>query len=1203
MITENELNISNKSYINKDFPVIYTELLEIAKKLSSSYNPETSNETDPFIVLLKLLAFIGDKLNYNADSKILEAFMPSATQETSMRNLCEMVGYDMKYYIAPETEIFVTYVGDETFDSNHTSFTLPRLTTVVSTQEGDVQYVLKSNCVITGKNVEQLIGTPVIQGQLKTLTVFDSETILLENLDSNNRVYFPEVTVAQNGVFVTGGTVKSTSDWQSVSNLNLTETGSAVFKFGFDSFRGFPYIEFPKDIASLIGSGLKVQYIVTNGPNGNVKANSLTTLKSPLKFKWDNDDSGDEISLEVATGEKSPLIITNVNAAINGAEPESINSAYNNYKKTIGTFNTLVSTKDYANAIYNLMDNMNLYSLVSNVQVSDRRTDINYGSNIVTFNSEGATTKNVSSSSITAYDLCLYPLKTIKSNNITAFKDSFKPEENVDIITRELEDNKCLSHNYKELASTDLYAVKNYYRLTAKISTTTKVSNLEAVNILTNINSALVSKYSARNVDFGYEIPFDDLLETIETADERIKSVSLYEPELSTYFMQADGSEHKITETDGADYFMVIVAKNILSGKVSLFEYASMFDFDYGQEQTQGSIDEAEVATIDFVRDNIKSVTTHANIDVYNTVSESIPSNPTILKKNEVIQIVTPSLITDATYPYGINYFLKLNSSATQIDKDTEYQLETNEMCIFEWTDSNKNQKTEVYTQGDILKPNFNFKTTAKRKADSETPTKTITVEGQNYDVYTLTTNDKVEHRKVNKETTTRSFYCYWILNNSTNTLTFEYNEDTEEYTYMLEDGEYFFQTSPSFSNLYTYGAGTVIKKVGYDGVIWTANMLSIDDIDEKGLLGHKEYFSYREVNDNNYLTFIEQTIITLVKDNRIYTYNNQLGTLTNSFVDITTKATAVHYSLDGGENYDSLSALTYTGGYWKIRERLDIDCGPNSPQVLDGNQSMEFKYVVSSVEHTLTIAKSNTVNPIIEFSRLHQVGGGDNVDLRTVNIDNTSNILLETAFFYEEDDDNKAKNRNAYGYDVLSSLTIPKTYNIPVVANETLIMMIYNNITSTGTLSATVSSGGKIALAKDYSADWSDSVSFSDSLNLTSGVNCVIIKGATTVTISVSDDFNGTVVVSKPKLIKGINPQLGLSSSQESDIISTLTEYDTTDLFYYNNDIENSKAIESEDLSSPYAFYDYNNIANKWTISEIDFDNIDITIARSSLK
>ena len=1192
MITENELNISNKSYINKDFPVIYNELLETAKKLSSSYNPETSNETDPFIVLLKLLAFVGDKLNYNADSKILEAFMPSATQESSMRSLCEMVGYDMKYYIAPETEIFVTYVGDETFNATHSSFTLPKLTTVVSTQEGDVQYVLKSNCSILGKNVEQLTGTPVIQGQLKTLTVFDSETILLENLDSNNRIYFPEIAVAQNGVFVTGGNVTS-SDWELVSNLNLTETGSAVYKFGFDSYRGFPYIEFPKDIASLIGDGLTVKYIVTNGPNGNVKANSLTTLKSSLKFKWDGTD--DEISLETAEGEKSPLIITNVNAAINGAEPEKIDSAYNNYKKMIGTFNTLVSTRDYANAIYNLMDSMNLYSLVSNVQVADRRTDINYGNNVITFDTEGVSTKNISSG-ITAYDLCLYPLKPMKSISIASFKESFKPSDSTVSITRELEYNKCLSHNYHTLASSDLYAVKNYYLLKAKISTTTKVSNVEAINILTNINSALVSKYNARNVDFGYEIPFDDLLETIETADERIKSVSLYEPELSTYFLKANGDECRISGTEGSNYFMALVAKNILSGKVSLFEYDSMFEFDYGQKQTKGSIDSGSVDTIDFIRDKIESVTTHANISIFNTASQATPDNPTVLKKNEVIQIVTPSLITDATYPYGINYYLELVDSATQINKDAEYELKSNEKCIFEWTDSSKNIRYAVYAQGDILKPNFNFKTTAKRKADSETPTKTITIDGQEYELFTLTTNDKVEHRKVNRETTSRSFYCYWILNNSTNTLTFD--EVTGEY--MLEDGEYFFQTSPSFSSLYTYGAGTVIKKTGYSSVTWTAPILSLDDIDEKGLLGHKEYFSYREVDASNYLTFTEQTIITLVKDNRIYTYNHSLSTLTNSFADITDYATSVHYSFDNGENYAALSALSYTGGYWKIRERLDIDCGPDSPQVLDGNQSMIFNYKIGLVDHTLTVAKSDSVNPIIEFSRLHQVGGGNNVDLRTVNIDNTSNILLETAFCYEEDTDNKAKNRNESGYDVLSVL--PKTYNIPVVSNETLIMMIYNNNTTSGdkTLTATVSTGGYIGLAKNYGTTLD-----TDTLSLSSGINCVIIDNASSITISVpaGHSFSGTVVVSKPKLIKGINSQLGLSSSQEGNIISKITSLDTEDLFYYNNDVENSKIIESEDLSSPYAFYDYNNIANKWTISEIDFDNIDITIARSSLK
>ena len=58
MITENELRISNKSYTNKDFAVIYKEILDIAKKLSYKYDPEASNESDPFIVLLKLLAFV-----------------------------------------------------------------------------------------------------------------------------------------------------------------------------------------------------------------------------------------------------------------------------------------------------------------------------------------------------------------------------------------------------------------------------------------------------------------------------------------------------------------------------------------------------------------------------------------------------------------------------------------------------------------------------------------------------------------------------------------------------------------------------------------------------------------------------------------------------------------------------------------------------------------------------------------------------------------------------------------------------------------------------------------------------------------------------------------------------------------------------------------------------------------------------------------
>ena len=98
MITENELKTISLSPIKKDFYQIWRELLEVAGKISERWDPTSTNESDPGIVLLKVLAALGDKLNYNIDKTILEAFMPSATQEESMRKLCEMLGYNIKYY-------------------------------------------------------------------------------------------------------------------------------------------------------------------------------------------------------------------------------------------------------------------------------------------------------------------------------------------------------------------------------------------------------------------------------------------------------------------------------------------------------------------------------------------------------------------------------------------------------------------------------------------------------------------------------------------------------------------------------------------------------------------------------------------------------------------------------------------------------------------------------------------------------------------------------------------------------------------------------------------------------------------------------------------------------------------------------------------------------------------------------------------------
>ena len=82
-----EENISNLSYINKDFISIYTELLDLVKKITNKWDPSLSNESDPGVVLLKLCALVADKNNYNIDKNILELFPLSVTQTGNAREL------------------------------------------------------------------------------------------------------------------------------------------------------------------------------------------------------------------------------------------------------------------------------------------------------------------------------------------------------------------------------------------------------------------------------------------------------------------------------------------------------------------------------------------------------------------------------------------------------------------------------------------------------------------------------------------------------------------------------------------------------------------------------------------------------------------------------------------------------------------------------------------------------------------------------------------------------------------------------------------------------------------------------------------------------------------------------------------------------------------------------------------------------------
>ena len=672
MINSKETNIVKLSATRKDFYQLWEELLDTAKKLSNRWDPSSTNESDPGIVLLKVLTAVTDKLNYNIDKNILEAFRPSAAQRESRMKLCARLGYTMKYYRSAETTVNIKYIGDRADAEDNIALpsaglTLPAYTNV-SNSDSTINYVTTKAVTFYSNDNQFEQNVPCIEGQYVQCRNDNNNLITLNELDANFRYYLPETSIAENGVFVYSLPVNGIKVlWAQVNNLNRQALNTRCYTFGFDSTEGRPYLQFPEDVGTLLESGLNIYYIRTSGSNGNISAQTLTKFVPPSTNDWKDYQNTDEL-----------FIVKNYNAATNGANPESITEAYENYKKTIGTFDTLVTCRDYMNKLYTLLDDEN-YPYISNIIVSDIRNDINKSVVLCTYDDTGILYKeqkaveDKTAAEINNFDLVLYPFNTIKTINKDAYKKSFKPVPRTSLILPLMEDRikefKSRSHVYKQPRTTDIYCIKNYLRLNAIITTTSRVSQIEEAAIKEAIKTALYTNFNARKLDFGQEIPFDSILTTIETASTKIKNVSLEEPLLYTCIMDADGNEYSIgtklgdaidsvnkadlTNT-GTKLYQKLLLRNILAGRIALFDYNTDFSSSFNEaalpDQQLFYPDPSTTAALPLCK-----ITANCTI-------KKDENNNFKPAKNEVIVFSAQNYKTTITYPAYVNYYLHLAS-------------------------------------------------------------------------------------------------------------------------------------------------------------------------------------------------------------------------------------------------------------------------------------------------------------------------------------------------------------------------------------------------------------------------------------------------------------------------------------------------------------------------------------------------------------
>lgn len=1250
MSSSNEL--TNISYTNKDFNSIYAELIEYARMISSKWNPADSEESDPGVVLLKLAAIIGDKNNYNIDKNMLELMPASVTQLPNARSVFHQCGYTMKHYHSAEGTVNLTLIKDIKEDADvdiKNYYHLPMFTmftnddsSIVYTSVEDSDWFYDADKKVTRKTVT----IPVMQGIVNRLEINGSDVITLENLDSNNRLYLPSIDIAENGIFINNVSDSNYDDWKKVNVLDIQEPSEKCYRFGITNDGANCYIEFPSNINLFIGSGINITYLTTMGSQGVISYRQLTKFYGENKFTpYTTSDDTPEVSATTDI-----VKITNEYGTLGGSNPETIDEAYMSYQRIKNTFDTLVSTKDYANYMISSKS-------ASNGYVCDRTDDIqrihkilvNY-SNSYALKSHVTDTTNYN---MTAYDLCVYGLTYVADSNIKSLENYNKTftliSDDKFVDKLESEDIKCIAHDFKEFETNKILMLKNKYPIRAQIITKLKLTAQQYTEVLTNIRSSLFIALNSKEMLFGEGVDYDIMYNAILTADDRIKAVSLEYPTYETYVIYTDGISFKELRVDsdslggyapandtsevtslyyydtatkkmvqesawksGRSYYTFnqdlenlwnsfraeIFAKNVLIGTTPLYNKDNRFVYSLNQTDTT-------------MYGNIQNITSVA------TINPDVDKSYTV-SKNENILITTPTLIKESEYSSYVKFQYKLSRAVSQ---NSDYMLENDDYIIFFWKAKSEDEYyTYIKYSGNDGNSPANYicpsvsllETNIKAGISSDfdgLPDGKHTLQSLSTlneyvtelagSTYVLSGLNKITTKKINtihlNNDEDGASFAYWITNDregdEEGTVTCKLNFDSKG-TYILDKEEYFIYTNADKTALYVLGQGTRLEKQKN----FTFSSDSCELVDYISLLQYgpdaiDNWVTFNSVSSTDKTSlqkfYATEMTQTLVGEGAtVYLEGDDLDLDPLNSTFSSPIESNIRITF-ADESEDLILPKTSEG--YQLKTLLRIRTGPTTPQTLLTNQ-------------TVTLSGNNTSrnlsNTTILSSREIDMSGATSYDVTKIGgITSLSTVDILSYSYANSDAD------FSLSCDVTPSDNVAYIENIQLIPGSYLLELQYNDKEINRSKSSgpyvtkytgkTPSGGTNLTSISDANKIFKLNVSSTSSFNI--AIRCSLVKDVTKSSITIKPLYRYDIENLKIPT-KSSHDATSTNSEFETNVLSSIKNMDPDCVFDYMSD------AASDCITNPLesnSFFYKNHYYNKFTIGQWDVlsDNTNINL------
>lgn len=501
-------DLSSLSLTSRDYTAIYTELLNAIPSLTEAW--DTVEDTDPGVVLIKLMSMLGDMLSYNHDKSILELYPSTVTQRKNAMQIYKLMGYKMRWYRSAEVKAVFSYSGNVS-DSN---IIIPAYSSII-TEDGTVEYTNLQEIVVppTGVNTEEVT---LIQGVPKTPMRVNQFPINLDDtkiwhdvygynvqdtMIINNRIYLNSKNVDEKHIVLIDNSAGQ-DVWTIVDDIDKMTSDGKYFQLMLDE-EDNPYIELVSYWNSMGITKFKLFYILSDGINGVVSYNTLNKVKSGVYVR-------NRLLSTINAVNSTDVLITNSQSTL-GYDPETPADAKKEVAKYINTYDTLVTVEDFRKAVSNITGVLNCY--VTDL-VTDKRDDFDTNKICI----------------YVVRDPSYYPEGTNASSDVDMINQKFATEiinvigskKAIPVTIECIVDNQTILINNEDVDGISLYE----WCAKAKVYFNSSLSSGEMNNIATAIDNVLKQKYD-KKISFNSVPLYLDVIDDIKNTDSRIRYVEM----------------------------------------------------------------------------------------------------------------------------------------------------------------------------------------------------------------------------------------------------------------------------------------------------------------------------------------------------------------------------------------------------------------------------------------------------------------------------------------------------------------------------------------------------------------------------------------------------------------------------------------------------------------------------------------------------